>query len=89
MDERPRQRGWFRFSLASLLACVTACAVVLGLARPWEIVRDYEVIGEIAATDLKQLELLVQASEPGPILRMRRWRIHSQSRNRSIRIPNM
>ena len=77
MDENPykapRIRRWFRFSLASLLACVTACAVVIGLARPWETDWNFEVIGDIAATDLKQLELLVQASDPGPILRMRRF----------------
>src|SRR4030095_10044594 len=31
----PRRR-WFRFSLAGVLACVTTCAIVLGLGRTWE-----------------------------------------------------
>jgi hypothetical protein len=36
MDEKRKHRCWFRFNLASFLACVTTCAVVLGVGRPWE-----------------------------------------------------
>ena len=72
MDEKPRTRGRFQFSLTGVLACVTTCAIVLGIFRPWESAVRFPVSGDIAMADVKQIELLIKVRTNEPILNMRR-----------------
>lgn len=73
MQNKREKRRFWQFSLAALLVCVTVCAAILGLWRPWHRL-SIEIEGNIAADDVEQIKTLTAQLTNEPILSIRRYK---------------